>query len=206
MGRDEWTVVDRFGHTWRFHVDQHGPGGDPHLTREVVDTLSHSALLHSPQRGDRELEALFQMYMFLERAPVPHDAHGALVDAHGDEGRASIQLLRQALFRNAEIGRLRVERLARETRLHYELEAPSDELMKPDEVPTDWIAIELVDEDGEPLANVEYRIEDPSGDVRRGSTDAMGKARVEGLEPGKCKVSFPKLDGSEWRKSGKSSV
>jgi uncharacterized Zn-binding protein involved in type VI secretion len=63
----------------------------------------------------------------------------------------------------------------------------------------DWIEIELVDEEGEPIANQLYHIETEAGQIYAGHTDARGVARVEGLRPGQCRVSFPALDGGTWR-------
>jgi hypothetical protein len=61
-----------------------------------------------------------------------------------------------------------------------------------------WIAIELVGEDGKGIAGERYRITVPDGSVDEGTLDAQGRARVEGFEPGSCKVSFPELDQAAW--------
>lgn len=57
-----------------------------------------------------------------------------------------------------------------------------------------WIEIELVDTEGKPVQGERYRIELPDGAVREGRLDHQGRARVDGLEPGDCDVSFPDLD------------
>lgn len=43
-----------------------------------------------------------------------------------------------------------------------------------------------------------YEIEVAGGQVVRGTLDNKGFARVEGIEPGSCKVTFPKLDQEAW--------
>lgn len=63
---------------------------------------------------------------------------------------------------------------------------------------TAWIEVELVDEDGEPVPGERYRITLPDESVAEGSLDEKGKARVEGFEPGNCKVTFPDLDKDAW--------
>jgi type VI secretion system secreted protein VgrG len=72
----------------------------------------------------------------------------------------------------------------------------------PQEVTT-WIEIVLLTEaePRRPMANQRYRIELPDGSIRQGRLDANGKARLEGIDPGTCKVSFPDLDASSWHKA-----
>jgi hypothetical protein len=66
--------------------------------------------------------------------------------------------------------------------------------------PVAWIEIELVDQDGNPVPNVEYRIECDDGRIRTGTTGPSGTAREEGLQDGNCKVSFPGLNAPDWSK------
>jgi hypothetical protein len=61
-----------------------------------------------------------------------------------------------------------------------------------------WIAIEVVDDEGKPVPNVKYRIELPDFSTREGRTDAQGKYKLTGIEPGTCKISFPELDKEAW--------
>ncbi len=64
-----------------------------------------------------------------------------------------------------------------------------------------WIEIELMDENGKPVAGQGYRITLPDGSVAAGTLDPDGFARVQGFEPGSCKVTFPDLDQREWKKA-----
>jgi hypothetical protein len=66
---------------------------------------------------------------------------------------------------------------------------------------TAWIEIELVGEDGEPIAGEAYRITLADGTVASGSLDEKGLARLEGIEPGTCKITFPNLDQEAWVKA-----
>lgn len=62
-----------------------------------------------------------------------------------------------------------------------------------------WIEIELVDEDGNPVPGERYEVIAPDGQtVARGTLDSSGFARVEGLDPGECRVVFPELDEEAW--------
>jgi hypothetical protein len=61
-----------------------------------------------------------------------------------------------------------------------------------------WISIELKDAAGKPVAREKYVIVLPDGTKVEGVLDSMGMAGVSGIDPGQCKVSFPRLDGSEW--------
>lgn len=71
----------------------------------------------------------------------------------------------------------------------------------PREVQSDhWIEIGLADDDGDPVAGEPYSITLPSGEVRTGVLDSDGKARLDGLKDGgSAQVSFPNIDGREWR-------
>jgi uncharacterized Zn-binding protein involved in type VI secretion len=63
-----------------------------------------------------------------------------------------------------------------------------------------WIEIELLDTKGKPVANEPYRIELPDGTFSEGSTDDRGRARVDGIDPGNCKIGFPLLDQRSWKR------
>ena len=67
-----------------------------------------------------------------------------------------------------------------------------------EEKETAWIEIQLVGEDDEPIAGERYRITLPDGSVDEGSLDGDGVARVEGFDPGDCKITFPELDKDAW--------
>ncbi len=65
-----------------------------------------------------------------------------------------------------------------------------------------WIEIKLVDEDGKPIAGEPYQIKLPDGTtVADGTLNEKGIARVEHLDPGTCKVTFPNLDQDAWKPS-----
>ena len=62
---------------------------------------------------------------------------------------------------------------------------------------TGWIAIELIDDEGAPYPDEFYRLELPDGSTRQGRLDREGKARIENIPEGTCKVFFPDLDDSK---------
>ncbi len=63
-----------------------------------------------------------------------------------------------------------------------------------------WIEIELVDEEGNPVPGEKYRITLPDQSVAQGTLDEKGFARVEGVDPGTCQITFPDLDKDAWEK------
>jgi hypothetical protein len=64
-----------------------------------------------------------------------------------------------------------------------------------------FIEIELVDEEGKPMAGESFLIELPDGSQRTGRTDVNGKARIDGIDPGTAKVSFPDYDKAVYEKN-----
>lgn len=73
---------------------------------------------------------------------------------------------------------------------------------KPDPEKKSWIEIELVDEEKQPVPGERYKITLPDGEkIAEGTLDEKGFARVEGIDPGTCKITFPDLDKEAWEKS-----
>ena len=64
--------------------------------------------------------------------------------------------------------------------------------------PKHWIEIQLLDEMGKPVPGEPYQITLADGSVASGSTDGQGLARVDGLDPGSCQITFPKRDQEAW--------
>jgi hypothetical protein len=64
--------------------------------------------------------------------------------------------------------------------------------------PLTWIEIRLIGEDDLPIPNERYRVLLPDGSTREGRLDDKGKARVDGIDPGECEVTFPTLDEEAW--------
>jgi type VI secretion system secreted protein VgrG len=61
-----------------------------------------------------------------------------------------------------------------------------------------WIAIQLVDEDGEPVAEASYEVTLPDGSVRTGKLGGDGRAEERGVQAGTCQVRFPELQDEAW--------
>lgn len=77
--------------------------------------------------------------------------------------------------------------------------APTSDLDRASDPNATWIEITLVDSVGEPMMNEAYSVITPSGDQVDGSLDNQGFARLEGLTPGACRVTFPRFDRRLWR-------
>lgn len=70
-----------------------------------------------------------------------------------------------------------------------------------EEKKTAWIELELVDEADEPVPSEKYEIKLPDGSLKKGTLDGNGFARVDGIEPGSCEITFPDLDKDAWEKA-----
>ena len=78
---------------------------------------------------------------------------------------------------------------------------PSSESQEQQQQKKSWIEIELVDEANEPVAGEAYEITLPDGTTTKGTLDGKGLARIDGIDPGTCKVTFPNLDKEAWKKA-----
>jgi type VI secretion system secreted protein VgrG len=77
---------------------------------------------------------------------------------------------------------------------------PSKQAASGEEKKPHWIEIKLVDTEGNPVPGEKYKITLPDGStVAEGTLDGKGYARVDGIDPGTCKVTFPNLDQSVWK-------
>ena len=64
-----------------------------------------------------------------------------------------------------------------------------------------WIEIELVDMKDNPIPGQAYKIILADGEtVAEGTLDDKGLARLDGIDPGTCKITFPDLDKDAWEK------
>ena len=53
-----------------------------------------------------------------------------------------------------------------------------------------WIAWEVLDPHGKPLAGIAYELDTPDGEIRTGKTDAQGRVRESGIAKGTCAIRF----------------
>jgi len=79
-----------------------------------------------------------------------------------------------------------------------EVESSPPPSARPARIELTWIEIQLIGEDNQPIPAERYRIELHDGSVREGQLDEKGLARVDGIDPGQCLVTFPALDEEAW--------
>lgn len=65
---------------------------------------------------------------------------------------------------------------------------------EPPPPPTHYIEIKLLDMNNNPVPGERYRVTVPDGRVAEGTLDENGYARIEGFDPGQCKIEFPDAD------------
>jgi type VI secretion system secreted protein VgrG len=63
---------------------------------------------------------------------------------------------------------------------------------------TSWIEIELIDEQGQPVAGEAFEVLLPDGKKIAGTLDRFGQAHVAVPDPGLCQITFPRLDAAAW--------
>jgi hypothetical protein len=62
-----------------------------------------------------------------------------------------------------------------------------------------WVAVQLIDDRGDPVPNAAYKVTLPDGSVMNGSLDDQGTVRFDEIDPGECLVSFPEIHAKEWK-------
>lgn len=115
----------------------------------------------------------------------PTEAIEAIDDATGAKSAAEA----------AKIERKQAQHKKNEVKAYKPPETEEEKATK-----TSWIEIEMIDMADQPVAGEQYEIELPDGSVASGTLDPKGFARVDGIEPGTCKIRFPRLDKRAWEK------
>jgi hypothetical protein len=168
-----------------------------HGRREVADTTS------LPMSISFET-ALASVTLVPRRKASPDQVKAALPAlvaafeverAYARSPRMMTDLIRQ--IRSGDLVALRKQR----RRVVQELEGvevlgPMSEKAPEEELT--WVSIELLDQDGAPMAFERFVVIAGNGVTREGRLDVRGRAKVDGLVPGDCKVTFPALDAREW--------
>jgi hypothetical protein len=121
----------------------------------------------------------------------------------GTVGFDQLQLVNQIeeAFRRRILVCLRMQRDTYSAKSEQGEESPKPTAPPPSQ-PTkkrDWIAVELVDDKGKPIANERFRIQLPDGSYEEGHLDVGGQVRVDDIDSGTCQVTFPDMDGREWK-------
>lgn len=123
-------------------------------------------------------------------APVPHEPYWVqLPDGAVRQGKLN------------DKGWIRLDQIpcgdciVRFPRFPKPLAVPAREPAPPDR--KGWIEIALVDADRLPVASEPFSITLPDGSVRQGTLNSQGRARIDGIPEGACRVSFPRIHASE---------
>ncbi len=61
-----------------------------------------------------------------------------------------------------------------------------------------WVEIKLKDSEGNPASDEACRVVTSDGRVLEGTLDSHGRARVQDIKKGQCKISFPNLSADDW--------
>jgi hypothetical protein len=134
--------------------------------------------------------------------PLASDIAGFLAGPLGAR-ESSFGAQRARIRRALESGELRAYKMEMQFVLAAggRKEEPKGERVAAREEKT-WFGIELVDDDDppKPVPFKRYRVELPDGATREGMLDENGRARITGLDPGNCTVTFPDFHGEDWRR------
>ncbi|MGH7295585.1 MAG: hypothetical protein ACRELB_11655 [Polyangiaceae bacterium] len=99
--------------------------------------------------------------------------------------------LERRLVEAVERGRLLVVVRPRR-RVVVPLETAAEPVLGPSDAPGSWVEIELVDDKGQPVPDEPYLLVTGDGRTRSGTLDWRGFAREDGIDPGDCKIGFPR--------------
>lgn len=81
-----------------------------------------------------------------------------------------------------------------------ERESVQEQLRTAKELKT-WVEMEVVDEDGRPMAGEPFVCMLPDGRIIEGKLDGRGKVRFDGIDPGNCAFSLSRRGPDAWRRA-----
>jgi hypothetical protein len=155
--------------------------------------------------GRPEAEALAESWEILEALlfDLEHggaDARRILLEAYGHLSStpprgAHLSAAREVLLEAARSGRLVARRIP--VRRVIMPVQTTDAALGPDTgppPPDDWIAIQLLNQDGDPVPRRGYRIVTPDNAVYDGQLDDKGYVKIDGIPSGTCKVTCPYIE------------
>lgn len=157
---------------------------------ERVDPREAADVLASPFADPIEGMVLRRAALDLTAGAPLREGHEALARLVGAVRTGVLVLLRVAP------PRYRGPHKPVEAREEEDFDRPQQQL------DTDWIEIQLLDEEGRGISGQRYLVVLPDGRERRGFTDSLGSARLTRIPSGSCKVSFPDLDAKAWARGG----
>jgi hypothetical protein len=193
-GRVDWRVRRPFGDV---EIELHPASIDAEAREVSVRELMH-LLYDFKYRQPEARRVLREIHARLHGLP-PTAALGEAFQF--DVGSARAEAFGAELLHEARAGNVVLRRTVTRS-VVVPLEVDAEPVLGPEAEPVAWISIELVDEDGNAVPNVDYKVECDDGRVRTGTTNLAGKAREEGLHDGSCKISFPSLNAPDWKKVG----
>ncbi len=113
-----------------------------------------------------------------------------------DPGKVAKIKSEQAVIKEGKYGKIKVKPFKKAEQEKKKSKDQDNEKEK-----TSWIEIVLVDEDNKPVPNERYKVTLPDGSVAEWTLDSKGFSRVDGIDPGQCKVTFPDRPGQTWSKA-----
>lgn len=120
---------------------------------------------------------------------------------HDVDARRRLKRLVQQALRDGRLLAVRVGMPAPSGGTEQAEAAPAEQAPRREEKTWVEIVLRTDDDPPRPVPFKRYRIELPNGSVRDGQLDAQGMARVVGIDPGTCQVTFPDYDGKRWRRA-----
>ncbi len=194
-----WRFEDRFGVQWlitRTSPSDQKPGASSSRNFSFVQGLVYNAFNSTGATDDVMATVLLAVYDALTHRQLARELTRPTDDPRRILRNFDTEL-RQTLVHALADDRIRIERAPQ--RPWPFPDRPSDPV--PDFVPpppssapdtTTFIAIRLVNQNGDPVSNRPYRIVLPDGSVNDGLLDSLGSARISDVSPGGlCRISCP---------------
>ena len=102
-----------------------------------------------------------------------------------------------------EVEKIKAEQRRTQTGKYGSAQTKPHKGSEPDDESKDkksWIEIKLLDKKGKPVPGEAYKVTLPDGQTAaEGTLDEKGFARIDGIDPGTCKVTFPRLEKQAWK-------
>ena len=198
-----WIIEDNFGRRWRLWIAEAGEGGGLRAdgARIAIDDLIYFSLRGTPDPYRRNAETLFEIHNALTGHSL---SHREWLQSDLMSARYLSSQVEEVLEQASSNRWLLVEEAPQPNFFQVPKDEPAPEPPPPPfaQDKTTFVAIRLIDQDGNAVPRRRFELTTSDDRPRDGALDAEGSRRIGDLNPfdPTCNVVFPEFDERDFAK------